>query len=95
MTRIPILWLGQLLLKRKSRLQKDITVKLGVHTQRSALLKSVASQHPVRRFLFRWSHAQQLAIHPCVDAIIESGIKLVYVGTLDPNPVHAGRVWQF
>jgi diaminohydroxyphosphoribosylaminopyrimidine deaminase/5-amino-6-(5-phosphoribosylamino)uracil reductase len=28
---------------------------------------------------------------PCVDAIIESGIKLVYVGTLDPNPVHAGR----
>ena len=28
-TRIPILWLGQLLLKRKSRLQKDITVKLG------------------------------------------------------------------
>jgi diaminohydroxyphosphoribosylaminopyrimidine deaminase/5-amino-6-(5-phosphoribosylamino)uracil reductase len=28
---------------------------------------------------------------PCVDAIIESGIKIVYVGTLDPNPAHAGR----
>lgn len=28
---------------------------------------------------------------PCVDKIISSGIKKVYVGVLDPNPKHAGR----
>lgn len=28
---------------------------------------------------------------PCTDAIIRSGIKHVVVGTLDPNPAHAGR----
>ncbi len=28
---------------------------------------------------------------PCVDAIIRAGIVRVVVGTLDPNPVHAGR----
>lgn len=28
---------------------------------------------------------------PCVDAIVEAGIREVVVGTLDPNPRHAGR----
>ena len=28
---------------------------------------------------------------PCVEAIIKSGIKNVFVGTTDPNPSHAGR----
>jgi diaminohydroxyphosphoribosylaminopyrimidine deaminase/5-amino-6-(5-phosphoribosylamino)uracil reductase len=28
---------------------------------------------------------------PCTDAIIESGIRHVIVGAVDPNPVHAGR----
>ena len=28
---------------------------------------------------------------PCVQAIIKSGIKQVFVGTTDPNPLHAGR----
>ena len=28
---------------------------------------------------------------PCVEAIIGSGIKTVFVGALDPNPAHAGR----
>jgi diaminohydroxyphosphoribosylaminopyrimidine deaminase / 5-amino-6-(5-phosphoribosylamino)uracil reductase len=28
---------------------------------------------------------------PCVDAILASGIRRVEVGTLDPNPLHAGR----
>ena len=28
---------------------------------------------------------------PCVDKIISSGIKNVFVGVIDPNPVHAGR----
>lgn len=28
---------------------------------------------------------------PCTDAIIESGIRHVVVGAIDPNPVHAGR----
>ncbi len=28
---------------------------------------------------------------PCTDAILESGIKKVIVGTLDPNPLHSGR----
>lgn len=28
---------------------------------------------------------------PCVNAIMESGIKRVYVGATDPNPSHAGR----
>lgn len=28
---------------------------------------------------------------PCTDAIIKAGIKRVFVGALDPNPLHAGR----
>jgi diaminohydroxyphosphoribosylaminopyrimidine deaminase/5-amino-6-(5-phosphoribosylamino)uracil reductase len=28
---------------------------------------------------------------PCVDAILAAGIRRVVVGTLDPNPLHAGR----
>jgi diaminohydroxyphosphoribosylaminopyrimidine deaminase/5-amino-6-(5-phosphoribosylamino)uracil reductase len=28
---------------------------------------------------------------PCVDSIVESGIKRVVVGTLDPNPAHQGK----
>ena len=28
---------------------------------------------------------------PCVDAILRSGIKNLFVGSLDPNPEHAGR----
>ncbi|MGB8354342.1 MAG: bifunctional diaminohydroxyphosphoribosylaminopyrimidine deaminase/5-amino-6-(5-phosphoribosylamino)uracil reductase RibD [Chthoniobacteraceae bacterium] len=28
---------------------------------------------------------------PCVDAIIAAGIKHVVIGTIDPNPAHAGR----
>ena len=28
---------------------------------------------------------------PCVDAILKSGIKNVFIGCLDPNPEHAGR----
>ena len=28
---------------------------------------------------------------PCVDAILKSGIKNVFIGCLDPNPDHAGR----
>jgi len=28
---------------------------------------------------------------PCVDAIIQSGVRQVVVGTVDPNPLHAGR----
>ena len=28
---------------------------------------------------------------PCVDAILASGIRRVVIGTLDPNPLHAGR----
>ena len=28
---------------------------------------------------------------PCIDAIIQSGIKRVVVGAIDPNPQHAGR----
>jgi diaminohydroxyphosphoribosylaminopyrimidine deaminase/5-amino-6-(5-phosphoribosylamino)uracil reductase len=28
---------------------------------------------------------------PCVEAIIKSGIRKVYVGATDPNPAHAGR----
>ncbi len=28
---------------------------------------------------------------PCTDAIIDSGIKMVHVATLDPNPRHAGK----
>lgn len=28
---------------------------------------------------------------PCVEAIIQSGIRQVVVGTIDPNPLHAGR----
>ena len=28
---------------------------------------------------------------PCSDAILDSGIRRVVIGTLDPNPVHAGR----
>jgi len=28
---------------------------------------------------------------PCTDAVIASGVKKVFIGTLDPNPDHAGR----
>ncbi len=28
---------------------------------------------------------------PCVDAIIEAGLRRVVIGALDPNPLHAGR----
>jgi diaminohydroxyphosphoribosylaminopyrimidine deaminase / 5-amino-6-(5-phosphoribosylamino)uracil reductase len=28
---------------------------------------------------------------PCTEAIIKAGIKRVYIGSLDPNPAHAGR----
>ena len=31
---------------------------------------------------------------PCVEAIIAAGIKRVVIGTMDPNPAHAGRAVQ-
>ena len=48
----------------------------------------------MRRFYFAGAMLNNWPYTSCVDTIIESGIKLVYVGTLDLS-VHAGRVWQF
>ena len=31
---------------------------------------------------------------PCTDAIIAAGIKRVVIGTVDPNPKHAGRAFK-
>jgi len=63
----------------------------GLHAERNAIQNCLVSAEGATMYVNLEPCCHQGKTAPCVEAIIESGIKQVFVGSLDPNPLVAGK----
>lgn len=62
-----------------------------LHAERNALKNCVKSAKGAEMYVTLEPCCHHGKNPPCTDAVIESGIKKVYVGSYDPNPLVAGK----
>ena len=63
----------------------------GLHAERNALNSLKESAAGAEMYVSLEPCSTKGRTGACTDAIIKSGIKKVFIGSLDPNPAHAGR----
>lgn len=63
----------------------------GLHAERNALKNCTESPEGAEMYVTLEPCCHQGKNPPCTDALIESGIKKVYIGSDDPNPLVAGK----
>ncbi|WMJ84696.1 bifunctional diaminohydroxyphosphoribosylaminopyrimidine deaminase/5-amino-6-(5-phosphoribosylamino)uracil reductase RibD [Oscillospiraceae bacterium LTW-04] len=66
----------------------------GLHAERNALASCTESPQGATLYVTLEPCCHYGKTPPCTDAILESGIKRVVVGSLDPNPMVAGKGMQ-
>lgn len=83
---------GAVIVKDDRIISIDCHRKYGeYHAERNAILNSREDVNGATMYVTLEPCCHQGKTPPCTDIIIESGIKKVYVGSLDPNPLVAGK----
>ncbi len=83
---------GAVIVKDGEIISKDYHHKYGeFHAERNAILKCKENIEGAEIYVTLEPCCHQGKTPPCTQAIIESGIKKVYIGSDDPNPLVAGK----
>lgn len=83
---------GAVIVKNDSIIGKGYHEKYGgLHAERNALRNCTQSSEGATLYVTLEPCCHYGKTPPCTDAIISSGIKRVVIGTLDPNPLVAGK----
>ncbi len=83
---------GAVIVKDGKILNKDYHRKYGeFHAERNAILNCKEDMHGADMYVTLEPCCHYGKTPPCTDIIIESGIKRVYIGSSDPNPLVAGK----
>ncbi len=83
---------GAVIVKNDKIISKDYHHKYGeLHAERNAIENCKEDMNGAELYVTLEPCCHQGQTPPCTDAIIESGIKKVYIGSDDPNPLVAGK----
>lgn len=83
---------GAVIVKNEKIIGQGYHKKYGqLHAERNALANCLESADGAIMYVTLEPCCHYGKTPPCTEAIIESGIKKVYVGVLDPNPLVAGK----
>jgi len=86
---------GAVIVKNGKILNKDYHRKYGeFHAERNAILNCKEDMHGADMYVTLEPCCHYGKTPPCTDIIIESGIKRVFIGSADPNPLVAGKGTQ-
>ena len=83
---------GAVIVKDGVIIGKDFHHKYGeYHAERNAILNCREDMHGAELYVTLEPCCHYGKTPPCTEIIIESGIKKVYIGSMDPNPLVAGK----
>lgn len=83
---------GAVIVKNGTVISKDYHHRCGeFHAERNAILNCRESMEGAEIYITLEPCCHVGRTPPCTDIILESGIRKVYIGSMDPNPLVAGR----
>lgn len=83
---------GAVIVKNGKVIGKGYHKKFGeLHAERNALVNATTSTQGATMYITLEPCCHYGKTPPCIDAIIESGITRVVIGTLDPNSIMSGK----
>ena len=83
---------GAVIVKNGKIISEDYHHKCGeFHAERNAIMKCSESMKGAEMYVTLEPCCHYGKTPPCTEAIINSGITTVYVGSKDPNPLVAGK----
>ena len=83
---------GAVIVKQGRIISKDYHHKCGeYHAERNAILNCKEDMHGAELYVTLEPCCHYGKTPPCTEIIMESGIQKVYIGSMDPNPLVAGK----